>query len=42
MESDLEGQDTHVLVDVQLARPVEVQDGVEGAGVTIKKISGYV
>ena len=38
MESDLEGQDTHVLVDVQLARPVEVQDGVEGSGVAVKEV----
>ena len=31
LEVCLEGQDTHLLVDVELPCPVEVQDGVEGA-----------
>ena len=28
-----EGKDTHLVSEVELARPVEVQDGVEGPGV---------
>ena len=38
MGCDLEGQDTHVLVDVEFARPVEVEDGVEGPWVAIKEV----
>ena len=34
----LESQHTHVLVDVQLPRPVEVEDGVEGAGMAVKEV----
>ena len=34
-----EGEAAHVLLDVELASPVEVQDGVEGSRVTVKEIS---
>ena len=34
----LESQHTHVLVDVELPGPVEVEDGVEGAGMAVKEV----
>ena len=35
-----EGEAANVLLDVKLAGPVEVEDGVEGPRVTVKEISG--
>ncbi len=30
-----EGENTHLILDVKLPRPVEVQDGVEGPGMPV-------
>ena len=38
MLAHLESQHTHVLVDVELPRPVEVEDGVEGARVAVEEV----
>ncbi len=38
MDCDLEGEDAHVLVDVELSCPVEVEDGVERPGVSVKEV----
>ena len=37
-DCDLEGEDAHVLVDVQFACPVKVEDGVEGPWMAIKEV----
>ena len=38
MDCDLEGEDTHILVNVEFSCPVEVEDGVERPGVAVKEV----
>ena len=38
MYGDLEGEDTHILVDVEFSCPIKVEDGVERPGVAIKEV----
>ena len=37
-DCDLEGEDAHVLVDVQFACPVKVEDGVEGPWMSVEEV----